>query len=405
MDKILIIADDFTGANDTGVQLKKRGLNTKVVLEGSSIEDDGYSYVLDTESRALMSDKAKQKVKNELSSVDLNNYDLIYKKVDSTLRGNISAEIKAIDELYNPDFIIFAPSYPDIGRTTIDGVHLVNGKRVTQTEFSKDPKKPVLEDRLNYIFSDYSIDDVKLHKLKELREDDLNLKHKHIHVFDIENNDDFSVLVDKALTIEGKILWVGSAGLANELFRKLFPQKSAIAVVGSLSEVSKAQMRYANAKGVNIVKIDISKLLYNDDISNYVETIRNLIKENKDIIVTSSYSDEDYLNSIKTGEELSMSREDISNFTQKILSKIIINGIQNLDISGLFITGGDTAIEFIKATNASGSIIDEEVLTGIPMMRMCGGIYNGMKLITKAGAFGDEHALIYSLEKIKEVKE
>lgn len=405
MDKILIIADDFTGANDTGVQLKKRGLNTKVVLEGSSIEDDGYSYVLDTESRALMSDKAKQKVKNELSSVDLNNYDLIYKKVDSTLRGNISAEIKAIDELYNPDFIIFAPSYPDIGRTTIDGVHLVNGKRVTQTEFSKDPKKPVLEDRLNYIFSDYSIDDVKLHKLKELREDDLNLKHKHIHVFDIENNDDFSVLVDKALTIEGKILWVGSAGLANELFKKLFPQKSAIAVVGSLSEVSKAQMRYANAKGVDIVKIDISKLLYNDDISNYVETIRNLIKENKDIIVTSSYSDEDYLNSIKTGEELSMSREDISNFTQKILSKIIINGIQNLDISGLFITGGDTAIEFIKATNASGSIIDEEVLTGIPMMRMCGGIYNGMKLITKAGAFGDEHALIYSLEKIKEVKE
>jgi uncharacterized protein YgbK (DUF1537 family) len=39
------------------------------------------------------------------------------------------------------------------------------------------------------------------------------------------------------------------------------------------------------------------------------------------------------------------------------------------------------------------------------MMRMCGGIYNGMKLITKAGAFGDENALIYSLEKIKEVKE
>ncbi|MBC7087123.1 MAG: four-carbon acid sugar kinase family protein [Tissierellales bacterium] len=405
MDKILIIADDFTGANDTGVQLKKRGLNTKVVLEGNRIENDGYSYVLDTESRALMSDKAKQKIKNELISVDLNNYDLIYKKVDSTLRGNISAEIKAIDELYNPSIIIFAPSYPDIGRTTIDGIHLVNGKRITQTEFSKDPKKPVLEDRLKYIFTDYSIDDVEAHKLNELREGDLYLKHKHIHVFDIENNDDFKILLEKALTIDEKILWVGSAGLANELFKKLFPQKSAIAVVGSLSEVSKAQMRYANAKGVDIVKIDISKLLRNDDISNYVETIRNLIKENKDIIVTSSYDDEDYLNAIKTGEELSMSREDISYFTQQILSKIIINSIQNLDISGLFITGGDTAIEFIKATNASGSIIEEEVLTGIPMMKMCGGIYNGMKLITKAGAFGDENALIYSLEKIKEVKE
>jgi len=405
MGEILIIADDFTGANDTGVQLKKRGINTKVVLNGAYIKNDGYSYVLDTETRPLATDEAKRKVFHELKNVNLNDYDLIYKKVDSTLRGNISSEIKALDEIYSPDIIVFAPSFPDIGRTTIGGIHLVNGKRITQTEFAKDPKKPVLVDNLADLFTDYDKKSIILHSLDELRGNNLSLYEKHINIFDIEENDDFNLLINQVLKSQRKILWIGSAGLANELFKNLYPQKSAIAVVGSLSNVSKAQMEYALKKGIDIVKIEISKLLENEDINNYVEKIRKLISASKDLIVTTSYDDEYYINALKKGEELSMTKEEISYFTQKILSKIVISGIKDFDISGLFITGGDTAIEFIKALNARGSIIEEEVITGIPLMRLDGGVYDGMKVITKAGAFGDEKAIVYSLEKIKEVRE
>lgn len=405
MGEILIIADDFTGANDTGVQLKKRGINIKVVLNGTYIKNDGYSYVLDIETRPLASDEAKRKVFHELKNVNLDDYDLIYKKVDSTLRGNISSEIKALDEIYLPDIIIFAPSFPDIGRTTRGGIHLVNGERITMTEFAKDPKKPVLVDRLEDLFTDYDKEDIQVNSLDKLRTNNLNLSEKRIQIFDIEENDDFHLLIEEVFKSQRKVLWVGSAGLANELFKRLYPQKSAIAVVGSLSDVSKAQVNYALKKGIDIVKIEISKLLENEDINTYVEKIRKLISLNKDLIVTTSYDDEYYINALKKGEELSMTKEEISNFTQKILSKIVISGIKDFDISGLFITGGDTAIEFIKALNARGSIIEEEVITGIPLMRLDGGVYDGMKVITKAGAFGDEKAIVYSLEKIKEVRE
>lgn len=53
MNQYLIIADDFTGANDTGVQLVRRGIPTNVVFRASGIKTDGNSYVLDTETRNL----------------------------------------------------------------------------------------------------------------------------------------------------------------------------------------------------------------------------------------------------------------------------------------------------------------------------------------------------------------
>ena len=40
MDRYLIIADDFTGANDTGVQLKRRGLRTSVIFAGRKPPED-----------------------------------------------------------------------------------------------------------------------------------------------------------------------------------------------------------------------------------------------------------------------------------------------------------------------------------------------------------------------------
>jgi len=64
MDNYLIIADDFTGANDTGVQLKKRGIKTNVILDTKNINDFSISYVIDTESRGLTEKDAYEKVKN-----------------------------------------------------------------------------------------------------------------------------------------------------------------------------------------------------------------------------------------------------------------------------------------------------------------------------------------------------
>ncbi|HHY52527.1 MAG TPA: four-carbon acid sugar kinase family protein, partial [Clostridiales bacterium] len=70
---------------------------------------------------------------------------------------------------------------------------------------------------------------------------------------------------------------------------------------------------------------------------------------------------------------------------------------------GVFLTGGDTAISFMRALEASGSMIQTEILVGIPMMRLRGGPWDGLKIITKAGAFGREDAIDFALRKLKEV--
>ena len=62
MNRCFIVADDFTGANDTGVQLTRRGFRTKVVLKPEGVADDGLSYVLDTESRNIPGEESREKV-------------------------------------------------------------------------------------------------------------------------------------------------------------------------------------------------------------------------------------------------------------------------------------------------------------------------------------------------------
>ena len=65
--RFLIVADDFTGANDTGVQLKRNGIPVKVILR-TGASDESHSVVLDTESRSLPGEEAFQKVSRMLDT-------------------------------------------------------------------------------------------------------------------------------------------------------------------------------------------------------------------------------------------------------------------------------------------------------------------------------------------------
>ena len=148
MNRYLIIADDITGSNDTGVQLKRRGIETVVTLDAASVGSLHVSYVLDTESRPIKGDAAFDLVKKLLSGIDMSIYSHVVKKVDSTLRGAIAHEVAAVDAVYNPELIVFMPALPDLGRTTEEGIHKLKGTRITSTELAKDPVTPVTEDNI-----------------------------------------------------------------------------------------------------------------------------------------------------------------------------------------------------------------------------------------------------------------
>ena len=113
---IYVIADDLTGANDTGVQFTKKGYNSRVSIFDKSaaqnIPEDLDVFVMDTETRELESKTARKRLKSILEKININKKDVVYKKVDSTLRGNIGIELEEIMIILNRDICIFSPSYP-----------------------------------------------------------------------------------------------------------------------------------------------------------------------------------------------------------------------------------------------------------------------------------------------------
>ena len=143
MPKILVIADDFTGAAEIGWIAHLFGLSVKMEtgLSGPGETADDV-VVIDTNTRSFSPEKAYLLVKSLLKDQDLSAFDLIYKKVDSVLRGPIASEIEAILTIANLDQAVLVPANPSKDRTIKNGKYYINGVSIDKTEFKNDPEYP-----------------------------------------------------------------------------------------------------------------------------------------------------------------------------------------------------------------------------------------------------------------------
>ena len=127
MLKLLVIADDFTGALDTGVQFSSRGAKTKVITDPQydlSLANELDVLVLDSETRHLASERAYEIVNNFVKRVVSRFSNInIYKKTDSGLRGNIGSELSAAMDALNFDKMAFIPAFPAMNRVTKNSIH------------------------------------------------------------------------------------------------------------------------------------------------------------------------------------------------------------------------------------------------------------------------------------------
>jgi D-threonate/D-erythronate kinase len=137
--RILAIADDLTGALEAGAKIAGNGISA-VVTTRAAFDDSRTALVIDTETRHCHPADAAARVRAALAARPAR---LIYKKTDSTLRGNIGAELGAVLAAYPDAPLVYAPAYPRMGRTVKDGLLLVDGVPVHQTAFARDPLNPV----------------------------------------------------------------------------------------------------------------------------------------------------------------------------------------------------------------------------------------------------------------------
>jgi len=404
MENYFIVADDFTGSNDTGVQIRRRGIPVSVVFSNKLITGED-SCVLDTESRALSTKDAFEKVSAEVASVPFGKFAHVMKKVDSTLRGQIASETKAIDKHYKSELIICAPALPDLGRITLNKIHQLNGVPITKTEIARDPKAPVTEDNIHALMS-VAFDEPVTHiGIDAVRAGNISLDNGRVFTFDVCSNSDMQNIIRSALATKKRILWVGTAAMMDNLLsvKKVVPP--ALGVITSLSSVTREQVLYAEKQGVQLVHVAMHDILEGKISQDSIaERAVELLKSGKDTIVLSSatYASDEFKKSVDAAAGRNMTPEEMSTFTQTAISKIADLILNKVTVSGIFLAGGDTAMGFFDAAKSFGSSIITEIAIGIPMMYLRGGKYDGLKIVTKAGAFGKEDAVFFALRKLRE---
>ncbi|MCJ8008429.1 four-carbon acid sugar kinase family protein [Lederbergia wuyishanensis] len=406
-NKIGIIADDFTGANDSGVQLAKKGLRTSV---GIQLNENNDVLVIDTNSRSLEPSEAYTRVLKAAQYMFRSGVSHIYKKIDSTLRGNIGIELLAVEKVYEPDIVVIVPAFPKLGRITKEGHHYINGEIISETEFAKDPKTPV---KVSYIPDLLYIEAKKravVYNSEILRKTDeefiqrINLGENWI-VFDVEKDTDFTEIIDKLLKTELKIVWAGSAGLIEYLPSRLrletsqlleMPKYSigkTLTISGSLSNVTRKQLREAERMpNTYTIKVDVLQILKQ---SIDMETILNNIQNRPEIehIFLYVVSNERY----HYVQALAISEQIVERLGEMALA--ICENIES--VQGLFLTGGDTARAVCSKLGIVEIVLFTEVEAGLPFGKLL-GYKRELWAVTKAGGFGTKYTLKHALHFLKD---
>jgi uncharacterized protein YgbK (DUF1537 family) len=136
-----VIADDLTGAAELGAVGLRHGLSAEVITNGQP-SGEADLVCVDTDSRAQNAEEAAQRVTAAVKMLQAAGAEWIYKKVDSILRGQVTAEIEAMMKQLGFERALLAPANPSLGRTIRDGKYFIRGKLIHKTEFARDPQYP-----------------------------------------------------------------------------------------------------------------------------------------------------------------------------------------------------------------------------------------------------------------------
>jgi uncharacterized protein YgbK (DUF1537 family) len=213
---VLVMADDLTGANDAGVQFAAAGLRSLVIAHHrvERLPPEYPIVVINTESRHLSAKEAADRVRQIAELGMRAGVKCFYKKTDSTLRGNIGAELEALLLATGASCMPFVPALPDLGRTTRDGVHYVEGTPIGETAFARDPLNAIGHNRVtDLLAAQVGIPVCALRTPGETPEG--------IAVLDCESNEDLAAIARSLAEADRLQVISGSVGLARHLVEYL----------------------------------------------------------------------------------------------------------------------------------------------------------------------------------------
>lgn len=427
-----IIADDLTGANDTALQFMLNNVDTNILLNTDQEPEKAntsQAWAIATESRNIAPEFAFEKVKLATQYlVDKVNPDYFYKKIDSTVRGNISVEVLSMLEVLGWDAAIIMPAFPQENRITVGGYHLLKGIPIERTEMARDPHSPIYESHLPTLLQSQLGENLKnlvgsielktildgagpiLQAMNKLIENGVKLI-----VADSVSITDLEQIVLAMQKSNYKILPVGNSAagrvLSNEWFPRAeksvevlpikIPRLPKFIVSGSATQITASQIdKYEQSadyeENTLVIELGMDDILagIKDELINRI--VANLTGENVVMVHTSKllnnfdgFSDDTMKADLSKSGLAGAVTDFLAELTGRVLEKT----------KAVLITlGGETSYKCCNAINANQLKLIDEVLPAIALSK---NTKSDQFIVTKSGNLGGVNTLIEIINYFK----
>lgn len=425
-NNIAIIADDLTGANDTALQFLLRGCNTQILFDYQAIPE-GKSYTqawaISTETRNEDPDYAARKVYEITQGLLFNfNFEHVFKKIDSTLRGNIAHECWATMKALDYDAAVIVPAFPAENRTTIGGYQMLKGVPVERTEFARDPQSPIFESHIPTLLrqqvKEENYDDIDLIQFSTVTKgagpilvelQSMIQQGKKLIVIDAMSKTDLEQIALAVKKCTYKVLPCGAAGLAQAFagiwladvnyhhIKKVIADLPVLIVSGSATDITKNQlMRLEEEEEVDayFVKVPVEKV-FSEPEQDYAQRIADSLKR----VGVSVVQIEDFDCSDEFLENHNITKTELSSIITDFLGKLT-RKIVDLQELILVSVGGETSYKCCHALDSKNLQLIDEVEPAIPLCLD----YNSQWVITKSGNLGNPKTLINIVKYLEQHK-
>ncbi len=406
MVKLAVIADDLTGALDTGIKFSMKGIRTQVFtgnpIPFQEISKDTEAIIIDTETRHLDKDTAQNRIFHLACECMEKGIRRFYKKTDSALRGHIGAELTALYKAVEKP-VRFVPALPKEDRYTLKGIHYIRGVPVSESIFGKDPFNPVpfsSVSRLIHMESDIVTQEI--HGSGEGKSD------AGIIIYDARSSDDL-VRIGRQLKEEHALdITAGCAGFAEVLAEDLdfnytkaesFEKKEKMIVLsGSINQVTGSQMDYARENGffrrtlTEKEKLEESYLQTQDGI-HFLKELEEMCRIH-DRIIFDVFSPDTLKGAKQYAALHQIPEKEIAGRIAKRLGEIFFRLSKSNPESLIMIIGGDTLYASIQQYPELVLNPICEPAPGTVLIRGSTRDHN-LSLLSKSGGFGEKDLLIH----------
>lgn len=404
----VILADDLTGATDTGVHFARAGLRTRVCLDALPEDAPQTSDVLviDTDSRPCDAATAYARVYRAAKASVARGLPLLYKKLDSTLRGALGAELDAVIDAGRLQLVILAPAFPANQRTLRHGVLYVGETPVAQTAFAHDPQTPVTESHLPTLLAAQTVRPIHALDLAALAIDTTRLAQRlhtlyhaagAIVVCDAATDAHLTQIAEAARLLGAGSLLAGSAGLAHPLAAHVAQHRVTaqvghlLVVIGSLHPILHAQLdELVRQYAATVIALDLATAA--GDAAQWSQWREDALRH--------------IANAPPAAPIVLTTPPVLASHTQRPhllprLAELAAAIARQLPLRGAVATGGSTAHALLAAWGATGIDLVDEIAPGVVLGAVSGGLCAGLPLVTKAGGFGTTATLATAVAQLQ----